>query len=150
MCYLRIKDVFEDARTSGKKLGVDDMEALQSDVVSLLARELQRLLRQAIAAAPEAMAEPERSAGKLLLDWDGSLDQTSGASYRESRFVGLLATLVVRPIRGDACAASSPHIAAFIAEAIVTARKRLDSLQNVPDRWSTCGQHASRRAWALP
>jgi penicillin amidase len=83
MRYLRIKEVFEDARTSGKKLGVDDMEALQSDVVSLLARELQRSLRQAIAARPEAMAEPERSAGKLLLDWDGALraDSPQAALY---------------------------------------------------------------------
>ncbi len=83
MRYLRIKEVFEDARTSGKKLGVDDMEALQSDVVSLLARELQSLLRQAIAARPEAMAEPERSAGQLLLDWDGALraDSPQAALY---------------------------------------------------------------------
>jgi penicillin amidase len=75
--YLRIKEVLETARGSGKKLGVDDMEELQSDVVSLLARELQGLLRQAVAAAPEAVAQPARSAGKALLDWDCALSADS-------------------------------------------------------------------------
>ena len=76
--YLRIKEVLEAARGSGKKLGLDDMEELQSDVVSLLARELQGLLRQAIAAAPEAVAQPARSAGEALLDWDCALRADSG------------------------------------------------------------------------
>jgi penicillin amidase len=81
--YLRIKEVLEAATGSGKKLGVGDMEELQSDVVSLFARELQGLLRQAIAAAPEAMAQPARSAGKALLDWDCALraDSPQAALY---------------------------------------------------------------------
>jgi len=73
MRYLRIKEVLEDAKTRGKKLGVNDMEELQSDVVSLLARELQGLLRPAINATRETVEEPIRSAGQSLLDWDAAL-----------------------------------------------------------------------------
>jgi penicillin amidase len=81
--YSRIKEVLEAARGSGKKLGVGDMEELQSDVVSLLARELQGLLRQAIATAPESVAQPARSASKALLDWDCALraDSPQAALY---------------------------------------------------------------------
>ncbi len=62
--YLRIKEVLEHAKINGRKLTVGDMEALQSDVVSLLARELQGLLRPAIDARPEALADPLRLAGR--------------------------------------------------------------------------------------
>jgi penicillin G amidase len=81
--YLRIKEVLEEATRSGKKLGVNDMEELQSDVVSLPARALQGVLRQAIAATDEAMKEPVRSDLRLLLDWDGALraDSPQAALY---------------------------------------------------------------------
>jgi penicillin G amidase len=81
--YLRIKEVLDEAARSGKKLGVNDMEDLQSDVVSLFARELQGMLRQAIAATEEAMKEPVQSDIKLLLDWDGALraDSPQAALY---------------------------------------------------------------------
>jgi penicillin amidase len=97
--YLRIKEVLEAARDSGKKLGVDDMEALQSDVVSLFARELQGLLRQAIGAAPETVAQPARSAGKALLDWDCALraDSPQAALY-ELWAVELRSALTARAV----------------------------------------------------
>jgi penicillin G amidase len=81
--YLRIKEVLDEAARSGKKLGVNDMEDLQSDVVSLFARELQGVLRQAIAATEEAMKEPVQSDITLLLDWDGALraDSPQAALY---------------------------------------------------------------------
>src|SRR5579859_3296091 len=81
--YLRIKEILETARASGKKLDVDDMKELQSDVVSLFARELQGLLRQAMDAAPEAVAQPARSASNALLDWDCALraDSPQAALY---------------------------------------------------------------------
>jgi penicillin amidase len=81
--YLRITEVLEGAKGSGKKLGVEDMEALQSDVVSLFARALQELLRQAIGTSPEAGTEPVRTAGHALLDWDGALrvDSPQAALY---------------------------------------------------------------------
>jgi penicillin amidase len=80
--YLRIKEVLEEAARSGKKLAVNDMENLQSDVVSLLARELQEVLRQAIAAKDE-VTPSVRSDAKLLLDWDGALraDSPQAALY---------------------------------------------------------------------
>jgi len=73
----RIREVLEAARSSGHKLTVADMQALQLDVVSLLARQLQALLREA--AAP-GTATP---AAKLLLQWDCELreDSASAALY---------------------------------------------------------------------
>jgi penicillin G amidase len=52
-------------------------------VVSLFARELTGLLRQAMDASPAANAEPVRGAGKALLDWDGGLraDSAQAALY---------------------------------------------------------------------
>lgn len=69
--FVRITQVLEDAKSRGHKLAVSDMQALQSDVVSLLARDLQRLLR---AAPLEAGASSEeRAAVQMMLDWDGAL-----------------------------------------------------------------------------
>jgi penicillin G amidase len=81
--FLRITEVLEGARGSGKKLGVEDMEALQSDVVSLYARALQDLLRHAIDTAPKAGEEPIRAAAQALLNWDGGLrvDSPQAALY---------------------------------------------------------------------
>jgi penicillin amidase len=73
MRYLRIKEVLEGAKARGSKLGVPDMEALQSDVVSLLARDLQRLLRDAVERDRAAGDEPYRSVAQLLLQWDCAL-----------------------------------------------------------------------------
>jgi penicillin G amidase len=81
--YLRIKEVLEGARARGGKLGVPDMEALQTDVVSLLARDLQRLLREAVDRAPTAGDEPHRSIVRMLLQWDCALrtDSPEAAVY---------------------------------------------------------------------
>jgi penicillin amidase len=75
----RIREVLEAARTAGHKLTLSDMQALQLDVVSLLARRLQGLLRQALGA--EA-ASPDRAV-ELLLNWDCALrtDSPSAALY---------------------------------------------------------------------
>jgi penicillin amidase len=77
--FERIQEVLEGARSTGHKLTVPDMEALQLDVVSLLARRMQVLLRQAIAAG----AGTASKAAKLILDWDGDLrvDSASAALY---------------------------------------------------------------------
>jgi len=97
--YLRIKEVLEEARRSGKKLGVNDMEELQSDVVSLPARQLQGVLRQALAATDEAMKEPVRSDSRLLLDWDGALraDSPQAALY-ELWAVELISAVTARAV----------------------------------------------------
>ena len=71
--YLRIKEVLEGAKARGGKLGVPDMEALQTDVVSLLARDLQRLLREAVDRNGTAADEARRFIVQLLLQWDCAL-----------------------------------------------------------------------------
>jgi penicillin amidase len=71
--YLRIKEVLEGAKARGDKLDVPDLEALQSDVVSLQARELQRLLREAVGRDEMAANEPHRDIVQMLLKWDCSL-----------------------------------------------------------------------------
>ncbi len=66
----RIHEVLDAARRAQHKLTVSDMEALQLDVVSLLARDLQALLRHAIAAAAASGANQP---AELLLNWDCAL-----------------------------------------------------------------------------
>jgi penicillin G amidase len=75
----RIREVLEAARTAGRKLTLADMQALQLDVVSLPARRLQGLLRQALGSGAAA---PQGPAG-LLLNWDGALraDSPNAALY---------------------------------------------------------------------
>ena len=77
--FERIQQVLEGARRTGHKLTVPDMEALQLDVVSLLAQRMQALLRQALAAEPGSAAQ----AAELILNWDGDLraDSPSAALY---------------------------------------------------------------------
>jgi penicillin amidase len=77
--FERIQEVLEGARSSGHKLTVPDMEALQLDVVSLPARRLQALLRRAIAADGGSASK----AAELILDWDDDLrvDSASAALY---------------------------------------------------------------------
>jgi penicillin amidase len=69
--YLRITQVLAEAKSSGKKLQVADMQNLQSDVVSLLAQDLQRLLRESRAQS-KVSAEDDDTV-RMMLDWDGAL-----------------------------------------------------------------------------
>jgi penicillin G amidase len=77
--FERIQEVLEGARHAGHRLTVPDMEALQLDVVSLLARRMQLLLRQALGAEGGTTAK----AAELILDWNGELrtDSPSAALY---------------------------------------------------------------------
>jgi penicillin G amidase len=104
--YLRIMEVLDGAKGAGKKLGVEDMEALQSDVVSLFARALQGLLRQAIVTSPEAGADPVRTAAHVLLDWDGALRaESSQAALYELWTAELRVTMMARAVPDAAQAA---------------------------------------------
>jgi penicillin amidase len=71
--FRRISDVLSQARNRGWRLGVQDMEQLQTDVLSLPALELKALLRTASATHPSAAA-------KMLLQWDGRLMRDSSAA----------------------------------------------------------------------
>ena len=79
----RISEVLEAAKRAQHKLTVGDMEALQLDVVSLLARQLQTLLRQAVAPPPAQASPAANQAVDLLLKWDCALraDSSSAALY---------------------------------------------------------------------
>jgi len=74
--FLRIKEFIEQAQKSGHKLSVENMEALQSDVLSLPARQLQILLGAAVGDKPSPAA-------KLMLNWDCvvSADSAAAALY---------------------------------------------------------------------
>jgi penicillin G amidase len=78
--FERIHQVLEAARHTGHKLTLADMEALQLDVVSLLARELQRLLRNALGSGGTGVSKPVADAAALLLQWDCAVRADSPAA----------------------------------------------------------------------
>ena len=69
----RIKEVLEQAKSAGKKLSLEDMEKLQNDVLSIPARELVGLLRQAAGKS----TDPEV---QMLLSWDATVTRESAAA----------------------------------------------------------------------
>lgn len=68
----RIKEVLSGIRDSGRKITSGDFEELQNDVVSLPARELLKLLKDA-SPAPSAAAQ-------MLLSWDTVLSRESNSA----------------------------------------------------------------------
>jgi penicillin G amidase len=77
--FERIHEVLEAASRTGHKLTLTDMEALQTDVVSLLARQLQPLLRSALRGGA-AVSRPVADAAALLLRWDCAVRADSPAA----------------------------------------------------------------------
>jgi penicillin G amidase len=69
----RIKEVLEQARNSKQKLNVTDMEKLQNDLLSLPARKLTGLLRQAATRSDDALVQ-------LLFSWDFRVTRDSAAA----------------------------------------------------------------------
>ena len=78
--FQRIHDVLEAARHSGHKLTLTDMEALQTDVVSLPARQLQPLLRNALRSGGTGARKAVADAAGLLLQWDCAVRTDSPAA----------------------------------------------------------------------
>ena len=74
--FHRIEEVLSRARDGNRRITLQDMAKLQTDVVSLPAREMLKLLRAASAKQTNAVAQ-------LLLRWDGTLsrDLAAGAVY---------------------------------------------------------------------
>ncbi len=68
----RIAEVLSGIRDSRRKITLDDMEKLQTDVVSLPARQLVKLLKE---ASPQPTA-----ATQMMLAWDATLSRESGAA----------------------------------------------------------------------
>lgn len=90
--FRRVSAVLQTAKDSGRKLGVADMEKLQSDVVSLPGRELLGVLRQ---AAGNDSSDP---AVRLLLGWDGVVARDSAAAALYEIWLGELTTAVTRRV----------------------------------------------------
>lgn len=68
----RIEEVFSGIRDSGRKISLDDMEKVQTDVVSLPARQLLNLLKEASSNATTAT--------QMVLGWDATVSRESGAA----------------------------------------------------------------------
>ncbi|MGC1160881.1 MAG: penicillin acylase family protein [Candidatus Sulfotelmatobacter sp.] len=68
----RIEEVISGIQDSGKKITLEDMEKLQTDVVSLAARQLVDLLKQ---SSPNSTA-----ATQMIQRWDATLSRESGAA----------------------------------------------------------------------
>jgi len=91
--FLRISQVLNDATKQGHKLTVVDMESLQNDTVSLPARELQELLKLAVAGGA---GNANSGAAKLLLEWDCALTADSAATSLYEFWVGELTDAVTK------------------------------------------------------
>jgi penicillin amidase len=87
----RITDVLGEARNSGRKLDTVDMGKLQSDVVSLPARQLVAMLRAVSNDAPDSSAQ-------LLRHWDNAVTRESGAAALYELWLGELTTAVVHKV----------------------------------------------------
>lgn len=75
--FLRITEFLEELRLlTGRKLTLQDMQSLQTDVLSLPARGLRELLRQALAKS----AESKTPASDMMLNWDLRLNKDSAAA----------------------------------------------------------------------
>ena len=88
----RIQEVLAGAKHSGHKLTVADMEALQLDVVSLLARKLQALLAEAL----QPGSDRAQKAAQLLLNWDCTLRAESASAALYEIWTLQLRTAVTR------------------------------------------------------
>ncbi len=164
--FERIRSVIEDARRMRHKLTIVDMEALQNDVVSLPARELQSLVRSTPLRENPALAD--------FLGWDGNLTRESpqaalyevwlneicralGRRFSEEhgeRYAGLrpdtVMALLAHPAKdlfGEDPAAARDTL---LLDAIRAARKNLEQrLGSDASHWSWGSLHSIRFRHAL-
>jgi len=156
--YQRIHDVISAAARAGHKLTVEDMAALQSDVVSIPARQLQPMLRQATEAPGVAMPESTRAAADLLLKWDGALREDSAAAVLYELWAQQLSQRVVERVVPPAARVAiaklpPPRVVGvlesmssdrngLLVSALTVARERLEKLQGTdPAKWSWGALH---------
>jgi penicillin G amidase len=159
----RIEEVLGEAARAGRKLGADDLAALQLDVVSPHARRLVAVL---------AGAEKQDPAAALLLAWDGGVraDSAAAALYevwrRElaaalGRRLGVAALVERAPLRGLSRLVLQPDAALLgpspaaerdrlAREALASAVEKLRAAQGAdPARWSWGALHTLRLRHAL-
>jgi penicillin amidase len=156
--FQRIHDVLDEARRSGHKVTVSDMGALQSDVVSLMARKLQPMLQAALAAGGDSVPAPTRAAADLLLRWDGGLREDSAPAVLfelwTSELTKLVMDRVVPPVARSVLPPwSTPNVVgaletmpdgrdSILLEALGAARERVQTLQgDDPSKWSWGALH---------
>ncbi|HZQ22350.1 MAG TPA: penicillin acylase family protein [Terriglobales bacterium] len=156
----RITDVLSMARDKGHKLAIDDLEKLQTDVVSLPARELIGILRRSLGTAPDPTA-------RMLLDWDGVLERNSGVAALYEIWLQELTSVVEEQVIPESVRAlldgwSLPKVISFLQQgdqggaddatrkhvlqaSLTKAREKLSSLQGTdPAQWSWGKLHAVR------
>ena len=85
--FQRITEVLEQARTGHHALTLEDMEALQSDVVSIPARKRQAMLRLAPGDAPDLYR-------KMIVEWDCRFTRESAAAALYEAWDGELQSAV--------------------------------------------------------
>jgi penicillin G amidase len=162
----RIHEVLQQAKDTHRKLGVADMESLQTDVVSLPARRLQALLRS---------ADPSRASSALLQDWDCALrTDSAAAAWYEVWTTVLRAEVTLRVVPEKARAAlgtleigdvvnelvvaraavfgtdAARARDALLLESLAAARAQLIALQGAdPSHWSWGALHAVHFRHAL-
>jgi penicillin G amidase len=156
--FQRIHDVLAEAARAGRKITVSDMGALQSDVVSLMACELQPILRAALEAQGAAIAAPTRAAADLLLHWDGALRVDSAPAVLFELWVPELTRLTMDRVVPSVARSvlptwPTPKVVSVLVtlpdgrdsillEALDTARRRLQTLQgDDPSKWSWGALH---------
>ena len=111
--FQRIHEVLTEAKLAGRKLTVGDMGALQSDVVSLMARKLQPMLKAAVVARGDSVPATTRTAADMLLNWDGALLESSAPAALFELWTQELNQLVMEqvvpaPARGAISSWSTP------------------------------------------
>jgi penicillin amidase len=87
----RITNVLTEARDAGHKLDSADMGVLQSDVVSLPARQLVDLLRSASGHNPDSSAQ-------LLLHWDDMVTRDSAAAALYEIWLGEITKATIHKV----------------------------------------------------
>jgi penicillin amidase len=164
--YERIRQVLDQAKQQSHKLSVEDMEALQTDVVSLPALRLQKLLADAIKT--QSTVDPDlQGAADLLLHWDGALRTESSAAALYELWTAALRGDVPRLVVPEAARGlfknldweeilemlTTPQDALFgpdaqakrdglLRSALLDARRKLIELQGEdPQHWSWGGLH---------
>ncbi|PYX19910.1 MAG: hypothetical protein DMG87_11340 [Acidobacteria bacterium] len=155
----RIKEVLEQAKASGKKLTIVDVQKLQTDVLSIPARELIGLLRHAAGNS----ADP---AVQLLLSWDDNVTRESAAAALFEVWMQDVSAAVLRKVAPEGVweildelatnqlvgYLSHPSASAFGANP-QAARDRLlvDCLKSATERLTKLqGSDAQKWSWGKP
>jgi penicillin G amidase len=173
--FERIEELFDETKRAGRKLTVADMQAWQTDVVSLLARRLQRLLRAALFGRADTAPGELHRAAALLLDWDCALRADSPSAALYELWAAELRRAVTQraaplPARGVlptwslyqvVAELAQPGTAVFgsaadasrdslLRDTLQSAYRRLAQLQGVdPERWSWGALHKAYFRHAL-